>query len=131
MKLHLGWLALASALVFTGTAAAGETPAAAVHPGHGQVGKIAEVDPGVYVLVRGAGERNALRMHRWITGLGEDRAAVYGELGMPNSRHFELEAGRSTEHWTYLKPAGDDYSYRLSGETFIFSGNQLLQVRRF
>ena len=131
MKLHMGWLALASALAFGGTASAHEIPPEAYHPGHGQVGKIAEVDPGVYVLVRGAGERSSLRMHRWITALDGVRAEVYQELGLPNSRHFELDAGRATEHWTYLEPASGAYSYHLSGATFIFSGNELIQVRRF
>jgi len=131
MRQQLVWLPLAAALTLVGTAVADETPAPPLHPGHGQVGTMQEYDPGQFVLVRGRAERAALRMHRWVVGLDGARAGVFQELGVPNSRHFELTANRRTEVWTYLEPAGSPNTYHLTGTTFVFSGNDLVQVRRF
>lgn len=80
-----------------------------------------EVEPGVYFAVKGARERRQVRMARWVDGLEGDRAAVFAAHGMPTFRHQELEAGRTTEIWSYAE----------GRRTYVFRGDRLLEHRPF
>jgi len=131
MKQHLGWLALASVLAMAGPAAADEATMDETYPDLGRIGHYQEVDPGVFLQVRGRAERQSLRMNRWIGGLEGAKAEVFDTLGVPNSRYYELYGNQRTEIWTYFEPATGEYTYHLTGTSFIFSGSELVQTRRF
>jgi len=91
----------------------GDQPALAKH--------CVEIQPGVFVTVHGARERRMVRYARWIQLLEGDRLAVFEKEGYPLYRHYELDAGRRTEHWTYPKKK----------ITYVFEDGRLLGTRPF
>lgn len=91
----------------------GDTPALRKH--------FVEPRPGVIVAVTGSRERRLVRYARWIQLLAGDRLSVYEEEGYPSYRHYELDAGRKTEHWTYPE----------KGITYVFEDGNLLGTKLF
>lgn len=80
-----------------------------------------EVQKGVFVAVKGARERRQVRFARLVEAWQGDRRAVYEREGFPTFRYRELEAGVTTEHWTY---PGKQVTY-------TFQGDRLLSVDPF
>jgi hypothetical protein len=80
-----------------------------------------EVDPGVFVAVKGARERRQVRFARLISMFEGARREVYERKGFPTFRHFERVGGARTEHWSYP----DDHV------TYVFRGNDLVAVSPF
>lgn len=80
-----------------------------------------EVEPGVFVAVKGERERRQVRFARLIQSLSGDRLAVYEKEGFPTFRHREREAGIRTIHWTYAE----------KGVTYVFRDDRLVSVTPF
>jgi hypothetical protein len=80
-----------------------------------------EVEPGVFVAVKGARERRQVRFARLINMFGDDRLEVYERMGFPPFRHFEQAGGARTEHWAYPDKQ----------VTYVFRGNDLVTVSGF
>ncbi len=97
---------LAFALAFL---TAAEVRAGSILPAIGSAGvqngivskHFVEIEPGVFVAVKGSRERRQVRYRRLVAGWSADQKAVAEASGFPVMRWRDLTAGVTTEIWSY------------------------------
>lgn len=82
---------------------------------------LVEVEPGVYLAVRGKRERRQVRHARWVEMLEGDRKSVFNKLGAPTHRFYETTAGIRTETWIYPR----------HHVKFVFRGDEVWRKHRY
>jgi hypothetical protein len=80
-----------------------------------------EIQPGIFVAVKGSRDRRLVRYARWVQLLDGDRLAVYEEEGYPVYRHYVREMGTRTEIW----------NYREKGISYVFRDGNLIETRLY